>query len=117
MRELAARYLNGAATEAEVARLSELLRADQGAREEYLRLADVHARLAADTSLWTHERPRNQTVPRWKGWLLPFAAAAAGVRLTPFFGLRKRQRRHPWPRCCAPRMPCGPGAPPMKAGA
>ena len=85
MRELAARYLNGAATEAEVARLSELLRADQGAREEYLRLADVHARLAADTSLWTHERPRNQTVPRWKGWLLPFAAAAAVLLMAALF--------------------------------
>jgi ferric-dicitrate binding protein FerR (iron transport regulator) len=50
--DLAMRYLDGIATEAEVAELSALLRSSEEARVEYLRLARVHAELALDAGLW-----------------------------------------------------------------
>ena len=45
-------FLDGRATDAEAVRLNELLLADPAAREEYVRLADVHSCLAVDEQLW-----------------------------------------------------------------
>ena len=45
-------FLDGRATDAEMDRLNELLRADPAAREEYVRLADMHSCLAVDEQVW-----------------------------------------------------------------
>jgi hypothetical protein len=45
-------FLDGRATDAEAVRLNDLLLADPAAREEYVRLADVHSCLAVDEQLW-----------------------------------------------------------------
>lgn len=81
MRELAARYLDGTATSAEVEQLSALLRTDEQARLDYLRLAEVHARLATDTAIWVREKSLgNPPMPsRWRRWLMPLTAAAVVV--------------------------------------
>jgi hypothetical protein len=45
-------FLDGRATDAEMDRLNELLRTEPAAREEYVRLADMHSCLAVDEQLW-----------------------------------------------------------------
>jgi ferric-dicitrate binding protein FerR (iron transport regulator) len=50
------RYLDGQASDAETEALSAALRSDAAARTEYLRLADLHARLAIDPVLWSASR-------------------------------------------------------------
>ena len=45
-------FLDGRATDAETDRLNDWLLADPAAREEYVRLADVHSCLAVDEQLW-----------------------------------------------------------------
>lgn len=61
--------LDGAATPADEARLGDLLRADAAARDLYLQLADLHACMAVDETLW---------VGAWSGE--PAAVAAAPAR-------------------------------------
>jgi ferric-dicitrate binding protein FerR (iron transport regulator) len=88
--DLMACYLDGTATDAEVAEFSTLLRESAEAREEYLRLARVHAELAANAGLWVRDEnwQKNEdnrmvrhsvaTSLLPKIWL-PLAAAAALV--------------------------------------
>lgn len=56
MKQLVSRYFDRTASEAQVAELSSLLRSDAAAREEYLRIASVHARLASDASVWIKQQ-------------------------------------------------------------
>lgn len=56
-RSLVHAYLDGVADEADVTRLEALLAGDPKARDEYLRLADLHACLAVDEALWVDRRP------------------------------------------------------------
>lgn len=78
MNELAARYLDGIATEAEAAELSALLRFSEAARVEYLRLAQVHAALALDTALWVPQPVTTRPV-RWKMAAALVAAACVAI--------------------------------------
>jgi hypothetical protein len=55
-RQLVHAYLDGAAGDADVARLESLLAGDPEARDEYLRLADLHACLAVDEAVWVERR-------------------------------------------------------------
>lgn len=55
MRRLMNDFLDGVASDDQVVRLEELLVADDAAREEYLQLADLHACLAVDETLWAGE--------------------------------------------------------------
>ncbi|RFC46956.1 MAG: FecR protein [Verrucomicrobia bacterium] len=80
MKDLASRYLDGTATDGEVAELSAQLRTDAAARDEYLRLAAVHARLATDAGLWVERQPETRPSSRALFWR-PLAAAAAIVGL------------------------------------
>jgi len=57
-------FLDGRATDAEVDRLNELLLADPAAREEYVRLADVHSCLAVDEQLWVEPARRTAHADR-----------------------------------------------------
>lgn len=79
MKQLASRYFDGTATDAEVAGLSAHLRTDAAARDEYLRLAAIHARLATDPALWVEHQPAARPL-RWLSWR-PLTAAAAVVVL------------------------------------
>lgn len=56
-RSLVHAYLDGVADEAEVTRLEAQLAGHPKARDEYLRLADLHACLAVDEALWVGHRP------------------------------------------------------------
>jgi len=56
-RTLVHAYLDGVADEVEVTRLEAMLAGDPKARDEYLRLADLHACLAVDEALWVGRRP------------------------------------------------------------
>lgn len=88
MKDLASRYLDGTATDAEVAELSTRLRTDAGARDEYLRLAAVHARLTADPGLWVERQPEPRPARRlWQG---PLAAAAIVVLMAALFWTREK---------------------------
>ncbi len=80
--------LDGRATDDELARLEESLASDPAARDRYLCLADLHACLAIDESLWQdpaghsadHGGPTvtaRQTRP--PSFRVPFAAAAVGL--------------------------------------
>ncbi|MBU6303607.1 MAG: FecR domain-containing protein [Verrucomicrobia bacterium] len=94
MKELAARYLDGTATDAEVMELSARLRTDPLARDEYLRLAAIHARLATDPALWVEHQPAARPL-RWLGWRPLTAAAAIVVLMAVMF----------WRRETAPAVP------------
>ncbi len=80
--------LDGRATDDEMARLEQSLASDPAARDRYLCLADLHACLAIDESLWQepadhsadHVGPTvtaRQTRPQ--SFRVPFAAAAVGL--------------------------------------
>ncbi len=56
--ELIDAYLSGNASEEQVAQLSVWLRSDEAAREQFLGMADVHACLAVDESLWAAQNER-----------------------------------------------------------
>lgn len=88
MKYLASRYLDGTATDAEVTELSARLRTDAAARDEYLRLAAVHARLTADPGLWVERQPEPRPVRRFSGWRL--AAAAIVVLMVVMFWTREK---------------------------
>ena len=75
MKQLVSRYLDGTASEAQVAELSSLLRSDAAAREEYLRIAAVHARLATDASVWMKQQA-HPLQPRSRVWNTALAAAS-----------------------------------------
>lgn len=64
LEDLAHAFLDGAASDDEVARLESMLEADPAAREAYLRLADVHACLAVDEQLWAEPADRTSIDPR-----------------------------------------------------
>lgn len=79
-------FLDGRATDDEADRLSTLLRDDAAARDEYLRLADIHACMAVDERLWcgaTDCEPKPRVVNVFPashgGWQRPFVAALLGL--------------------------------------
>ena len=81
-------YLDGFASQEEVARLNNSLRIDPAARDLYLQLADTHSCLAVDERLWIQNNspsrvPGAQQPPVRQRWLArhPLAAAVAGVVL------------------------------------
>lgn len=84
--DLAHAFLDGRASEADAARLSQILRTDASARDAYLRLADVHACLAVDERMWcpSMNAPLGSAttvaVPR-RDWLRPVLAAIVGLVL------------------------------------
>ena len=60
--ELIDAYLSGNASEEQVEQLSVRLRSDEAAREQFLGIADVHACLAVDESLWAgRNEPADRT--------------------------------------------------------
>ena len=78
-------FLDGAASDADAARLNDRLRADPEARTLYLELADLHASLAVDEAHWMAAAPavESPAVParrRRQQWR-PLGAAAAGLVL------------------------------------
>lgn len=78
--------LDGRATDEQAALLNSRLRSDESARDLYLQMADVHACLAVDESLWVEgiagarmiEFPARPQRKRWFNWS-PLTAAAAGL--------------------------------------
>lgn len=63
-----ARYLHSTATPDEVTELSKCLRESEQARQTYLRLANIHATLASDATLWITPpaAATKSVVTRWK---------------------------------------------------
>ena len=79
---LIVRYLEGAASDEEVALLEQRLRDDGGARREFVRLSHLMA-LFVDLPQRQAAAPR---VRRRRGWLLPAAAALAAAALIAIAG-------------------------------
>lgn len=83
---LANAFLDGRAADDEADRLNALLRDSAAARDEYLRLADMHACMAVDERLWCGavdceptSRPANAFPAPHGGWRRPFVAAVLGL--------------------------------------
>ena len=82
MHDLAHGFLDGRATEADVERLSAMLRTDAAARDAYLRIADMHACLAVDERIWCPAARVPSPVTHAMGrrsWLKPLVAAVVGL--------------------------------------
>lgn len=82
LQALVADYLSAGLAPERQQRLEELLRADPAARDDFLRMADLHACLAADESLWAQPAVNDPVgtagLQRSARWQFGRIAAAAG---------------------------------------